>query len=145
MPKKYLVFYKESAELIHLAGLDKAIEIIRDGKKQFKTESEPNTIEDSDYYTKKLFKLVCEFYNCTSEDLITDTSREITEARKICFSIMKYILSMQYEEIGYIFGKDESTICRGVTSYQSIYKQNPAFRDKYDSVEKQMKAIVKKQ
>lgn len=132
------MLYDELNEFVYRFGLDKAIELIRQAKISNENSLSTEVFIDNDFYVKSLLQIVSEEYALSKDDLLNSTNREVTEARKICYSIMKHDLAMQLSEIAFLFNKHDSTICRALSSLiKSILKKSVAKR-KYDSIRTQI-------
>ena len=146
--RKYYILYQEVNALLHNAGIDDTIEILRSANR--------NQLDDTNLdneYTRwdedvirKLINLVCKAYDIERrQEIINGTSRTDTKARKICFALMKWELEMQYNDIAQFFFKDESTVCRAIKGFQKDLSKNKEFEDAYNSIKDDFRVYLNKQ
>lgn len=62
--------------------------------------------------------------------------REITEPRQVAiYFIKKYSRKISHERIGYLFGKDHSTITNSIQTVEDLMDVQPAFRDRINKID----------
>jgi|GEM_PF-3482128 len=57
-------------------------------------------------------------------------TREISDARKIAFRLLRDLSSMTLVQIGRLFNKEHSTVVHSLDAYNELYEVDPAFREK---------------
>lgn len=141
---RYNLLYKSVNACLYHIGVDQTILLLRKALEKKKNGiSSKKGFPDPEFFIRKLFKIVSKPYGImTDRQLIEDKERHITEARKICFALMKWDLKMQYNEIALIFFKDPSTICRQVIAFQKKIKDDRDFEEKFKAIRKEFQQWI---
>lgn len=91
------------------------------------------SVHTGDY--RKIISAVCIGLQIDNRDLVGKSrERDISDARKIAFRLLRDLSRLTLVQIGKLFGKEHSTVVHALTSFDELYQFDPAFKAKFNRV-----------
>lgn len=79
---------------------------------------------------------VCDYFNMTREQLFArDRTRNVREARFICFVMMRHYTTMTLKAIGQVFKLDHTTVIHGITTHKNLMDTEDNYKERYEEMQ----------
>lgn len=89
--------------------------------------------------TDTIINSTCLVFNVRRKNLLGNRRhRDLSDARRICYKLIRDTIGLSYPKIGSIFGKKHSTVICALDTFDILYSTDKSFREKVDRIKNLM-------
>lgn len=79
---------------------------------------------------------VCNYFGMNRKQLFArNRTRNVKEARFMCFVMMRHYTTMTLKAIGQVFKLDHTTIIHGITTHKNLMDTEDSYKERYEEMQ----------